>query len=376
MASCALYERKGAFAMALKDGHLSRMKICGYKSIKNCDVQLGHINVLIGANGAGKSNFISSFEFINSVISKNLRLSVAQRGLNSLLFMGRKVTEEIAFQVMFGDCGYGFALAPTDDNRLIFKRESFFEGGSRNDIPSQGHTESMRETGTECNANLEVLRILEGQSRRVYHFNDTGRDSKMKQEHNIVNDKALLPDASNLAAFLYRLRNNFRKHYDEIVRTVRLAAPFFSDFALEPNEMNKEQIVLKWRQAGCDDIFTVSQMSDGTLRFICLTTLLLQPKELQPATIIMDEPELGLHPYAVSIFSEMARRQEKQIIIATQSVELLNEFDVDDVIVTEHSRDGTILKRLNSAELETWLEDDYALGDLWKKNILGGRPSK
>ena len=114
------------------------------------------------------------------------------------------------------------------------------------------------------------------------------------------------------------------------------------------------------------------------MRFICLATLLLQPHELQPATIIVDEPELGLHPYAITIFAEMVKQlsDEKQIIISTQSVELLNEFEADDVIVVDRSENGSVFKRLDSEELEMWLEEDYSLGDLWKKNILGGRLSK
>ena len=180
-------------------------------------------------------------------------------------------------------------------------------------------------------------------------------------------------DAANLAAFLFRLKSNYKKNYDEIVRTIQLIAPYFSDFVLEPQEGNEEQIVLKWQQKGCDDIFNASQLSDGTLRFICLATLLLQPHELQPATIVVDEPELGLHPYAITIFSEMVKQlsDEKQIIISTQSVELLNEFDVEDVIVVDRGENGSEFKRLDEEELDAWLEEDYALGDLWKKNVLG-----
>ena len=103
----------------------------------------------------------------------------------------------------------------------------------------------------------------------------------------------------------------------------------------------------------------------------------LHPK-LQPATIIVDEPELGLHPYAITIFAEMVKQlsDEKQIIISTQSVELLNEFDADDIIVVDRSETGSVFKRLDSKELEMWLDEDYSLGELWKKNILGGRLSK
>lgn len=111
--------------MPLQGDQLSRMTIRGFKSIKNCDISFGKINVLIGSNGAGKSNFISAFSFLQNVLSKNLQVSVGQSGLSSLLYNGRKVTEEIDFEVFFGQNSYGFVLVPTDDNRLIFQKEYF-----------------------------------------------------------------------------------------------------------------------------------------------------------------------------------------------------------------------------------------------------------
>lgn len=365
--------------MRLSADQLSRIDISGYKSIKHCSIKLKKINVLIGSNGAGKSNFISAFALLQNILVKNLQVTVAQSGLNSLFYNGRKVTEEITFEVFFGSNSYGFNLIPTDDNRIIFKKEYFGYHGlwDNESNVSRGHSESMWQAGSNNKLDEYIKPILSKQNWRVYHFHDTGRNAKVKQEHNISNNKVLLNDASNLAAFLYRLKNNYEKSYSEIVGTIQLIAPYFKDFVLEPQESNNELIILKWQQKGCDDIFNASQFSDGTLRFICLATLLLQPHELQPATIIVDEPELGLHPYAITIFSEMVKQlsDEKQIIVSTQSVELLNEFDVEDVIVVDRSEDGSVFKRLDAAELETWLESDYALGDLWKKNILGGRLS-
>lgn len=366
--------------MALTTDQLSRIIMSGFKSIRKCDINFGKVNVLIGSNGAGKSNFISAFALLQNILSQNLQVFVAQSGMNSFFYNGRKMTDEIEFEVYFGNNSYGFVLVPTDDNRLVFGKEYFGYHGqwdNESNLPA-GSVESQWQIGVRNNIDNYVRPILEKQNWRVYHFHDTGRNAKVKQEHNISNNKVLMNDAGNLAAFLYRLRNNYEKNYQEIVRTVRLIAPYFADFVLEPQERNEEQIILKWRQKGCEDIFNASQMSDGTLRFVCLATLLLQPHDLQPATIIIDEPELGLHPYAITIFAEMVRQlsDEKQIIISTQSVEMLNEFDVEDVIVVDRGENGSEFRRLNAEELEIWLEEDYALGDLWKKNILGGRLSK
>jgi len=366
--------------MSLKPNQLSRIRITGYKSIKKCDISLRKINVLIGSNGAGKSNFISAFSLLQNILSRNLQVYVAQSGVNSLFYKGRKITEEIAFEVFFGYNSYGFCLVPTDDNRIIFKDEFFgYYGNWDNESTvARGHSESMWDKGTLNKIGNYVIPILRSQNWRVYHFHDTGRNARVKQEHNISNNSVLLYDAANLAAFLYRLKAYYPNNYNEIVQTIQLIAPYFHDFILEPQESNEELIVLKWKQKGCDDVFNVSQLSDGTLRFICLTTLLLQPHDLQPATIIVDEPELGLHPYAITIFAEMVKELpiEKQIIISTQSVELLNEFDSNDILVVDRGDNGSEFKRIAEDDLKAWLDDDYALGDLWKKNLLGGRLSK
>lgn len=366
-----------SFNFGLGHGQLSKVAIKGYKSIKECNLTLKRINVLIGSNGAGKSNFISAFTLLQSILKKELQLYTQQCGVNSLFYNGRSTTDQIYFEVFFENNSYGFYLMPTDDNRIIFKKEFYGWGDIESKVAS-AHEESQWEKGVPNGIDKYVRPILQKKMWRVYHFHDTSRTAKVKQEHNISNNQSLLFDASNLAAFLYRLKHNYEKSYNEIVETIRLITPYFGDFMLEPKESNDELIVLRWHQKGCEDVFNASQLSDGTLRFICLTTLLLQPSELQPATIIVDEPELGLHPYAITMFAEMVKQvsSKKQIIISTQSVELLNEFDVEDVVVVNKDNDGSSkFSRLNEDELKDWL-DDYSLGDLWQKNILGGRLSK
>jgi predicted ATPase len=367
----------------IESNFLKSIKIKGFKSIKECNLELKNINVLIGSNGAGKSNFISIFNLFSHVLAQELSLYVGRRGINSLLYNGRKATDNISIEFYFDLSAYSFELEPTQDNRLIFKNERFGYNGNwdSSQSGSAGQQESKWKNGSG-NENIDkyIISVLEKEESlwRVYHFHDTGLNSRIKTEHNLSNCKALQWDAHNLAAFLYRLKANYLSEYQNIIESVRLVAPYFKNFELEPNENNKEHIVLRWQQKGCEDIFNASQLSDGTLRFICLATLLLQPKELQPATMIVDEPELGLHPFAITVFSEMVKKAavKKQIILSTQSVELLNQFNVDDVIVVDRSNNSSEFKRLNADELADWLENDYTLGDLWNKNILGGRVSK
>ncbi|MDR2615528.1 MAG: AAA family ATPase, partial [Oscillospiraceae bacterium] len=349
---------------------LSRIKIEGFKSIKKCDLELRGINVLIGSNGSGKSNFISAFTLLQNILTGNLALYVGRSGLNSLFYNGIKTTDNILMEFYFDRNSYSFELVPTDSNGVVFKEERFGYHGRWNytETTAGGHQESTWRDGNHNEIDKVVVPLVGAQEIipvlnrqwRVYHFHDTGKNSKMKAEHNLSNNQALLPDASNLAAFLRRLRENYASAYRDVLEAVRLIAPYFQDFELEPNEGNGEHIVLRWRQRGCEDVFNASQLSDGTLRFICLATLLLQPAKLQPATIIVDEPELGLHPYAITIFAEMVKRAsaEKQIILSTQSVELLNEFDVEDVVVVDRGGDGSEFKRLNAEELAVWIEND------------------
>lgn len=362
--------------MGLKQGQLSGVSIQGYKSIRDCHLELSKINVLIGSNGAGKSNFISAFTLLQSVLKKELQLYTQQCGVNSLFYNGKSYTDKIYFEVFFGNNSYGYYIIPTDDNRVIIQKD-FYGFKSHKGMVTLAREESNWETGVPNGIDFYVRPILKKNLWRVYHFHDTSRSARVKQEHNISNNNSLMYDASNLAAFLYRLKNNYINSYNEIVETIRLIAPYFDDFRLEPKESNKELIVLQWHQRGCDDVFNASQLSDGTLRFICIAVLLLQPEELQPATIIIDEPELGLHPYAITMFADIVKQvsSKKQIIISTQSVELLNEFSVEDVIVVNKDKEGASnFSRLNEEELKIWLED-YTLGDLWQKNILGGRLS-
>ena len=163
-----------------------------------------------------------------------------------------------------------------------------------------------------------------------------------------------------------------------IVNVIRSIAPFFDQFYLQPDEINSQQIFLRWREQGSEQLFNAHSLSDGTLRMICLTTLLLQPEP--PDTIIIDEPELGLHPFAIAKLAAMLKSasQKAQIIISTQSVTLLDHFEPSDVIVAErveeqNGRSETVFKRQSEESLSDWLQE-YTLGQLWEKNVMGGRP--
>ena len=214
------------------------------------------------------------------------------------------------------------------------------------------------------------------QAWRLYHFHDTSFHSPMKKTAKLHDNRFLRQDGSNLASFLYLLRERHETSYRMIRSTIGQVAPFFHDFALEPTALNPDTIQLEWRHKNSDAYFDASSLSDGTLRFMALTTLLLQPAELRPGIVLLDEPELGLHPYAIAMLAAMLRSAstETQIVVATQSPGLLDHFEPEDILVAERVAGETRLNRLEAEKLQVWLED-YSLGQLWEKNHFGGRPA-
>ncbi|MCA6586385.1 MAG: AAA family ATPase [Pseudanabaena sp. M051S1SP1A06QC] len=356
---------------------LSRIVLKGFKSIRECDLQLSELNVLIGANGSGKSNFIAFFRLIQQILTNNLQLYVSkQGGSNSILHFGRKKTQQLSAELYFGDNGYKFVLEPTKDNRMVFFNEKLWWNIYGDKAVGSGHFETRVELQKQLTRIYDYT-VPVMQSWRLYHFHDTSDSALVKQRQAINDNIYLRSDAQNLAAYLYLLNKQYQDHYQRIVKTIQLVAPFFGDFYLRPHPNNQDQIELEWVEKGEDVPFKAYQLSDGTLRFICLATVLMQPEDKQPEMILIDEPELGLHPYAINVLASLLRStaKSKQVIVSTQSVALLNEFDASDVIVCDRIEGATHLRRLDENALADWLEE-YSLGELWQKNLLGGRPSR
>lgn len=374
---CAAQKGRDMIKRVNDSDQISRLVLHGYKSIAECDLELGRLNVLIGANGAGKSNLIGFFRLINRILDRQLQSAVGQAGgPDALLHFGRKKTEELHAELYFGNNGYRFTLRPTQDNRMIFASESLWWKPHGDWRPRSGHFETyVEEQRKRTRVYAFVVPVI--RSWRLYHFHDTSSSALVKQIHNINDNEFLRDDARNLAAFLLRLKDHHNEHYRRIVKAIRLVAPFFGDFLLRPTVHNKEKIQLEWTEQGHDELFTAGALSDGTLRFICLATVLLQPDDFMPKAILIDEPELGLHPFAIAVLAGLmnSTSQEHQLIVSTQSVELVNEFDAEDLIVVDKRGGASTFKRPDSEALSEWLAE-YSLGELWKKNLLGGRPGR
>ncbi len=358
---------------------IDKISVSGYKSIKKTELLLKNLNVLIGPNGAGKSNFLSIFKMVKSIINEDFQKWVIKNGgANRILHFGEKVTSQISLELCFGRDKYQADLIPARDTLLIGKDTLYytFFSGYEYDIPS---TKQAPESCIRKEALLHPNKIADKMLKKmsdwqIFHFHDTSDSSPMKRYNDIVGNDKLLSDAGNISAYLYFLKRKYPKNYFLIENTIQLIAPYFKRFVIEPTLENDNLVRLKWISHSYDYVMDIDDFSDGTLRFICYVVLLLQPSELIPETIIIDEPELGLHPKALETLVSMLKvvAENKQVIISTQSVELINYFDIEDLIVVDRLREDSNFKRLKKADFEAWLED-YSLGEMWNKNIIGGQ---
>ena len=366
---------------------LTRLALRGYKSIRDAEIEFGPMNVLIGANGAGKSSLVSFFRLLNEMIGGRLQQFVAEQGrAHSLLFHGPKRTPQLEAELEFdSEAGrnlYELKLCHAAGDALVFASESLQCQRSGAAVspsavsPGSGHIESkIRDEANKGESGARVLRQLLTTC-RVYHFHDTSAAARVRQAGYVNDQQQLMYDAGNLAAFLYGLKNREDAGvYSRIVGTIRLIAPFFEDFDLEPTGPGGKEIFLNWREKGSDQLFGPHQLSDGTLRAMCLVTLLLQPAETLPTLIIVDEPELGLHPYALNVIADLFRSASSltQVLVCTQSSTFLDNFEPEDVIVVDRTGGSSVFSRPDTGKLNTWL-DEYSLGEVWEKNVLAGGP--
>jgi predicted ATPase len=367
---------------------LRRVILKGFKSIREMDLELRSLNVLIGANGAGKSNLVSFFKMLNEMMAGRLQQHIGTTGrAHSLLHFGPKVTLQmearLEFEVENGLDTYAMRLFHAAGDALVFAEEtlSFLQSGyPKPKVVSLGAGHEETRIGQEAENGEPTAKIFRHLLNhcRVYHFHDTSSTARARQYGYIGDNRWLMPDAGNLAAFLLRLReDNGGSVYQRIVSTIRLLAPFFDDFVLEPSGPMKKDIILSWRDKGSDQVFGPHQLSDGTMRAICLVTLLLQAEDELPELIIVDEPELGLHPYALNVVAALFKKasHHTQVLISTQSSSFLDNFDPEDIIVVNREGNESQLTRPDPAKLEEWL-DEYSLGEVWEKNVIGGGPPR
>lgn len=361
----------------------------GFKSIDGVvgqTIPLGDITVLLGANGSGKSNLVAFFKMLNFMATGALQQYVARQGGRNLLFYGPKKTESIFFELHFESeevlVVYSVQLSYGLPDRLFVSGEKVTYhkknlGQTQEYYLASGAPE-LAVNQDEHAASRMLYALLSGI--RTYQFHDTSDTAKIKDRSYVDDARYLRSDGGNLAAFLRMLKTHetYVRYYERIVQRIRRVMPQFGDFELDSIPGNEDYVRLNWRDSSGDDyLFGPDQISDGSLRFMALATLLLQPPELLPRLIVLDEPELGLHPAAITELAGIVRSASRktQVLIATQSMRLVDEFCLEDLVVVERDgeRNGSLFRKLEADRLNDWLER-YSLSELWEKNVLGGQP--
>ena len=358
---------------------LDKLTIKGFKSIRELnDFELKSLNLLIGGNGAGKSNFVEFFRMISAMMKRDGLKEYVAGNADTFLFGGPKQTPAIDINLAFGQNGYGFELVPTQEGFFLINNEQrhYFPAHSTKNLGSgnfnPGLLDDKNHSGLNSEHGASWYTYNAICSWKIYHFHDTSVASGMRRYHDQGHAGDLFVDAANIAPYLYGLKINHPDAYSEIVSAVRLVIPFLEDFILQPN--TQENLRLDWRQKGLNDYpMRPTQLSDGSIRFICLATALLQPNP--PSTIIIDEPELGLHPEAIAILAELIDSAAKrtQLIVSTQSPALIDYFGVEDIIVVSRKAGASTFERLQEKDFNVWLET-YSTGELWSKNVIAGGP--
>ncbi|MCH7701908.1 MAG: AAA family ATPase, partial [Planctomycetes bacterium] len=332
------------------------------------------------------SNFVDFFRLLRAMANESLQKHINEHGgADGFFFLGPQHTRQISAHLEFGENIYEFDLEPTANGALQVADERVQYTGGRGEgglgSIGTGSRESRLKAGKEdpaaFSSSHDLVSDVHGalSRRRAYHFHDTSVLAPMRRDQSVRDRKELRTDASNLAAFLLHLREQFEGSYGLIRDTVRLIAPFFDDFLLDPHTKGQEELIrLEWRQKGSDFPFQPHHLSDGTIRFICLATALQQPDP--PSTIVIDEPELGLHPYAINLLADLIQSasERTQVIVSTQSPTLLDHFGPEDVIVVNRHDGHSAFNRLDKKDLAEWLRD-YSVGELWQKNVFQGGPS-
>lgn len=368
---------------------LRQLDIKGFKSIgggAGQRIPLGDITVLLGANGSGKSNLISFFSMLNFMMSGALNQYVSKQGVSRLLFYGPKQTESISFELRFEDAAavdtYSTRLSYGLPDRLFINGEKITFHRKDKTQPQEYFLKSIEDESGLVKDGRQTSKIVYGllSGIRTYQFHDTSDTAKIKDRGYVDDVKYLRHDAGNLAAFLKMLkeRAKYTKYYERIVRHIQRVMPQFGDFDLESLPNSKDYVRLNWKDSsGSDYLFDPDQISDGSLRFMALTTLLLQPPDLLPRFIVLDEPELGLHPAAIAELGGLVKiaAQKTQVLLATQSTRLVDEFSPENLVVVERDEKnrGSVFKTLDPEQLKDWLAR-YSLSELWEKNVLGGQP--
>lgn len=375
------------------NGAISSIKLSGFKSIRSAGLEFNNLNVLIGANGSGKSNFISFFQMLDFFLSNKDGLAEyvgRNGGSRALMYFGNTATKSIEAEMVFNtDAGtnkYSVELGDQIGGKLFFKDERVSYSSRKyttqpSPIPlgsGGSYSKLLQISENDIDYNKSQIKTIWAirnimQKWCFHQFHNTANDTYIRGSIHVDDSSYLRSDGGNLAAFLYMLQNRFPGVFFSIVDTIKQIAPFIDKLVLK-EEYASPYVQIKWSEKQqADYLLDASQMSDGTIRALALVTLLMQPE--RPPLICIDEPELGLHPEAILIIGDLIKiaSEDTQIILSTQSTRLIDCFEPQDIVVVDRGEAGTRFNRLDYEKYRVWF-NEYSISETWDTNVIGGRP--
>ena len=366
----------------MNDVSIKSVTIKGFRNLKCVEnLELSNLNVLIGGNGVGKSTLMHFFEMLSWMHqgSNFQEYVIRNGGGDDQFFMGGlatpEMTADISMETKDGTYDYGVSLVylkAKDRAWVTEERYRFVPPASEEAVPYQvlKEMEAESQLGRQTDPTAQKIRKLLQQF-GVFHFYDAAANATANKRWEVSDSYCLHPDGGNLAPVLLSLKENDRQRYQYIVDQIQSVFPNLGDFVLT-QEYGK--VLLQWKHRFSNKVLGPYLTSDGTLRFFFLVTLLNLPSDRLPSVLFIDEPELGLHPYAMELVAAMLKRvaRTKQVVVATQSANLLDCFDLDNIIVAESHGGAAQFKRMNRQDYERWLEDDYQPSDIWLSQSVGG----
>lgn len=362
---------------------IKSVTIEGFRSLRSIqNLEFPQLTVLIGANGAGKSTLIRFFEMLSWMLkSQNLQEFVLQQGSgDDQFFMGARQTPRIHAEIQLetgsGFNDYRFDLTHLSAGDTVMVLNEAYRYSDRK-ITTKAKWTELHEVGKEARLPEQTTKTAKTicnllRQCSTYQFHDTSAKSAIRLRWDVSESFRLRSDGGNLAAVLLDLQTNDLQRYKLIIKQIQRVLPTFKHFVLEPVAGKVE---LRWQGLHSDKIFGAHLTSDGSLRLFCLLTLLNLPPARLPDVMFFDEPELGLHPHAITLVADMLKRlsKKRQIFVATQSPYMVDCFELENIIVAENKQGETMLRNMPREKYQEWLDDDYMLSDIWLKDSVGGQ---
>ncbi len=378
---------------------IKRIKISGFRRLLAIDLPVRPFMVLIGANGVGKTSFLDAFSTLSASASGNLNSILSQfGGISNLLTRGK--IEDLSFlvdmtapghqpleyELRLSSKGTGYAISgevlcqQPDDFDKTFRHIDSSDGDIRyyeteeNRLvrPDWEHNPletSLAQVPKMYRQPEELRRILATATQ--YHVLDVGPRAPVKMPQPMKPATLPGPDGGDLVPYLYYLREGDRDRYEVIIDSLRTAFPDFEELNFPP--VAAGLLAMTWKDKKFSKPIYMNELSEGTLRFLWLVSLLQSPN-LSTVTMI-DEPEVSLHPELLSLLADLMREAAKrtQLIVATHSDRFIRFLSPDEVVVMDVDDDGCASATwADSLDLDQWLAE-YSLDEVWRMGRMGGR---